>query len=116
MLTGVRPMYSPSVQTGWSGVVSRRSVRHWRWYRDALAVWRARNREAAATIVSRVLRVDREGVQQAVVDRVAVGDPQARAHHPGVHDVDPRGLELGRLTVDLRAIRDVGRPARAGPC
>ena len=112
MLTGVRPMYSPSAQMGWSGVVSIRSA-------PALAVIAGGARgvqveESGRRRDHRVVRapVDRERVEQTVVHRIAVRDLQARAHHPGVHDIDAGGMELGPLTIHLGAVRDIlSRPS-----
>ena len=106
-LSGVRPMYSPSAQMGWSGSTSRLTSRAWRKCRDAPAVGNARKRSVAEMSVSRSPLFDQEAVEQAVLDRVGMGDPEPGAHHPRVDEVGLGSLDHGRLAIELHLVPEV---------
>ncbi len=104
-VSGVRPTYSPSVQTGWSGSVSIVIVRHCRWN------FVERHGQVQETDRGRgdgrvVMLVDPEAVEQPVIDGVRVGDLEPGPHHPGVDDIDLRGVEVDGLAVQLGVVVD----------
>ena len=67
---------------------------------------------AAAAMAGVVVLVDPEAVEQPVIDGVGMGDPEPGPHHPGVDDVDLRGVELDGLAVQLGAVVDGRRAPR----